>query len=307
VGTATIVEGTHPGEQPVEFNDYQVRAQATDQLPQRGGDGILVPLLGMIGEAASLQTEYKKWLRDGSGHLFFREHIREELGDVLWYLANLASKFDLNLDDIAAANLEKTQGRWLLQTQAGWAPLDDAFPEHERVPREYVAQISEDPTDPKRKAVLTINGETIGDPLDDNSYEDDGYKFHDVFHLANMTLLGWSPVMRKLMKRKRKSEPKTDDVEDGGRAIVIDEAVVAFVFDYAKRHNFLDGLRHVDFELLRTIQDLTSGLEVRTRSGNDWERAILAGYEVWRAVRARRGGIIRGNLQTREFRLVDSS
>ena len=288
----------------MEFNEYQAKAQATDRLPQRGGDGLLVPLLGIVGEAASLQTEYKKWLRDGSAHMFFRDHIREELGDILWYVANLAAKLDINLDEIAVTNLDKTRERWLTAEPDGSWLFDDGFPESERLPREFVATISENPEDPSRKAILTIEGVSVGDPLDDNSYEDDGYKFHDVFHLAHMTLLGWSPVMRKLMDRKRKSDAQIDNVEDGGRAIVRDEAIVAFVFDYARRHNYLEGLRHVDYELLRTIGELTSGLEVGVRTTGEWERAILRGYEVWRVIRDRRGGSIHCDLSRGLFELV---
>ena len=288
----------------MEFNEYQAKAQATDRLPQRGGDGIVVPLLGIVGEAASLQTEYKKWLRDGGGHLFFRNHIREELGDILWYVANLAAKLDIELDEIAVTNLEKTRGRWLTAEHNGGWSLDDGFPEPERLPRQFVATISENPEDPPCKAILKIDGANVGDLLDDNSYEDDGYKFHDVFHLAHMTLLGWSPVMRKLMGQKRKSDAEVDNVEDGGRAIVIDEGIVAFVFDYARRHNYLEGLRHVDYELLRTIGELTSGLEVGVRTTGEWERAILRGYEIWRAIRDRRGGSIRCDLDRGLFELV---
>ena len=288
----------------MEFNEYQAKAQATDRLPQRGGDGLAVPLLGIVGEAASLQTEYKKWLRDGSGHMFFRDHVREELGDILWYVANLATKLDIDLHEIAVTNLEKTRGRWLTAERSGSWSFDDGFPESERLPREFVATIRENPEDPSCKAVLTIDGANVGDPLDDNSYEEDGYKFHDVFHLAHMTLLGWSPVMRKLMGRKRKSDAEVDNVEDGGRAIVMDEGIVAFVFDYARRHNYLEGLRHVDYELLRTIGELTSGLEVRVRTTGEWERAILRGYEVWRAIRDRRGGSIHCDLGRGLFELM---
>ncbi len=288
----------------MEFNEYQAKAQATDRLPQRGGDGIVVPLIGIVGEAASLQTEYKKWLRDGVGHLFFRDHIREELGDILWYVANLAAKLDIQLDEIAVTNLEKTRGRWLTAERNGSSSFDDGFPEPERFPRQFVATIRENPKDPSCKAILEIDGVSVGDSLDDNSYEDDGYKFHDVFHLAHMTLLGWSPVMRKLMGRKRKSDPEVDNVEDGGRAIVIDEGIVAFVFDYARRHNYLEGLRHVDYELLRTIGELTSGLEVGVRTTGEWERATLRGYEIWRAIRDRKGGSIRCDLERGLFELA---
>ncbi len=259
----------------------------------------------MAGEVATLQTEYKKWLRDGKAHEFFQEHVKEELGDVLWYVANLAAKYDLPLEEIAAANIEKTSSRWLdtQERSESWL-LDGTFPPEERLPREFVATIEEDPDGLDRKAILTIDDERIGDELDSNSYEEDGYKYHDVFHLAHMTVLGWSPVIRKLMGRKRKSAPEIDKVEDGGRAIVIDEAIVAFVFDYASRHNYLEGLRHVDYELLRALAELTSRLEVGVRSERDWELTILRGYEVWRKVRDQKGGKIRGNLVTGEFEFV---
>ena len=288
----------------MEFNDYQAQAQATDQVPQRGGDGLVVPLLGMISEAASLQNEYKKWLRDGSSHIFFRDHIQEELGDILWYVANLATKLDISMDDIAASNLAKTSTRWVHPERSGTWLFDEGFPEAEQLPRTFVAVLSENEEHQDRKAILAIDGTPVGDELDSNSYEDDGYKFHDVFHLAHMTLLGWSPVMRKFLSRKRKSNAEIDNVEDGGRAIVIDEAVVAFVFDYARRHNYLEGLRRVDYELLRTIGELTTPLEVSARSTGEWERAILCGYEVWREIRTNGGGRIRCDLTDSTFELM---
>ena len=288
----------------MELNEYQSQAQATDRVPQRGGDGLLVPLLGIVGEAASLQTEYKKWLRDGSSHIFFRDHIREELGDVLWYVSNLAWKLDIKLEEIATANLAKTHDRWLDQDRDSAWWFDGASPEAEQLPRSFVATIEENTNDSARKAVLTIDGEPVGDQLDSNSYEEDGYKFHDVFHLAHLTFLGWSPVLRKFLRRKRKTSPTIDTVEDGGRAIVIEEAIVAFVFDYAQRHNLLEGLLHVDYELLRTITELTSRLEVGRRTSYEWERAILEGFAAWRQIRDDRGGSIRCDVVTGRFEVV---
>jgi hypothetical protein len=52
----------------------------------------------------------------------------------------------------------------------------------------------------------------------DNAYERAGYRFHDVFHLAFAAVLGWSPITRALLKRKRKSSPEVDEVEDRGRS-----------------------------------------------------------------------------------------
>ncbi len=77
--------------------------------------------------------------------------------------------------------------------------------------------------------------------MDDNAHEADGYRFHDVFHLAFMATFGWSPVIRALLKRKRKSNPAIDNVEDGARAIIIEEAISAMVYEHAKDHNFYEG------------------------------------------------------------------
>ncbi|MCY1371753.1 hypothetical protein D9M69_589110 [compost metagenome] len=94
------------------------------------------------------------------------------------------------------------------------------------------------------------------------------------------------------MKRKRKSVPKVDEVQDGGRAQVLDEGVAALVFDYAKEHNWLEGVNDLDYKLLRTIKGITSLLEVRERSVGEWQRAILLGFEVWRQVLQANGGRI---------------
>ncbi|WP_427197991.1 hypothetical protein AB8Q16_01430 [Pseudomonas aeruginosa] len=137
-----------------------------------------------------------------------------------------------------------------------------------------------------------MNGEQVGDPLTDNSYDPDGYRFHDVFHLSYVAILGWSPVIRKLLGRKRRSVPLIDEVEDGGRAQVIDEGVAALVFDYAKQHSWLENVTEIDFHLLKTIKGVTSLYEVRDRSMREWQRAILTGFKVWREVVKNNGGHI---------------
>ncbi len=81
----------------------------------------LVPLLGLAGEAGQLLSEYKKWLRDGPSHVRFVDRVHEELGDILWYIANVASKYGLDLEDIAAANLAKTRARSANNAASSWA------------------------------------------------------------------------------------------------------------------------------------------------------------------------------------------
>ena len=76
-----------------------------------------------------------------------------------------------------------------------------------------------------------MNGEQRGNDLTDNAYTPDGYGFHDILHFANAAVLGWSPVLRKLLECKRRTRPKMDEVEDGGRAAVIEEGLAAVVYE----------------------------------------------------------------------------
>ena len=286
----------------MDFNLYQKEALRTDRVPLRdNADEVLslvVPMLGLAGEAGQLLSEYKKHLRDGEAHRLFKERVSEELGDLLWYIANVASKFGLELDDIAAANLAKLKERWASERAA---PLcfDATFPEGERLPRRFEAELVDAADEQRRRVRVSINNVPHGDVLTDNAYDPDGYRFHDVFHLAYAAVLGWSPVTRALLRCKRKSRPLLDEVEDGGRAAVIEEGIAALVFDYARRHHMLDGVSTLDFQLLRTIKDMTSYLEVRECTTGDWEQAILQGFTVWRAVLAKSGGRIAVDLDRR--------
>ena len=88
------------------LNEYQRLANQTDQQPETGNletdsKSILVPLLGMAGEVGELLGEHKKWLRDGTSYKLFPERVKEELGDLLWYLSNVATKHGLTLEDVA--------------------------------------------------------------------------------------------------------------------------------------------------------------------------------------------------------------
>lgn len=289
----------------MEFDEYQDQASTTDQHPLTGGEqenlasrAMLVPLLGLAGEVGELVTEYKKRLRDGESYGLFKARMAEELGDLLWYLTNVATKFGLSLGHIAAENLQKTGRRWEYQEPSNL--LDDEFPPSERLPRRLNVRIS---VDASGMAVMNVGRQQLGARLTDNRYEDDGYRFHDVFHLAHMAILGWSPVMRALLGRKRRSDPRVDEIEDGGRAIVIEEGIAAVVFGYAENHGLLEGAAGVSSELLRTIKQATSHLEVSRKREGEWEQAILHGFRVWRAVKQNRGGRVLVDLNLRTIRL----
>ncbi len=292
----------------MEMNRYQEQAASTDQVPLQDGTAaagpagpeIMVPLLGMAGEAGELLSEYKMFLRDGPSHRMFKERVAEELGDILWYVANMATKFGLTLEEVAAANVAKCRDRWGEGGAGGGTrALDADCPVEEQLPRKFVYVIEKTDVPGRVGVRVFVDGEEITTELDhltDNAYEDDGYRFHDVFHLAYAAVLGWSPIIRSGLKRKRKSRPKTDEVEDGGRAKVIEEGLAAAVFTYAAQHNYLEGTEGVSYEVLRLAKSMTAHLEVSRRSARDWERAIVLGFRVWREVRVHGEGVIVADL-----------
>lgn len=288
------------------FATYQTQAKETDQKPENADEGLVIALLGLVGEAGSLLTEYKKRLRDGEAHRGFKSQVAEELGDLLWYLATIATRSDLSLEEIARKNLEKTRARWLLPDRR--APLfDEGRQPGEQLPRRFEYRYQYQKIKGKRKVVLIDEqGELVGDPLTDNAYEDDGYRFHDVLHLAHAVVLGWSPVLRKLLGRKRKLNDEidhADEVEDGARAQIAEELVAAAAYDYASRHDYL-RVDHVDWDLLRLIKRITSRLEVSIRSEAEWEEAILLAFKVWREIRTHDGGILRGDMLVRTLEFL---
>lgn len=94
-----------------DFNDYQRAARETAIYPVhlRG----TYPTLGLCGEAGEVAEKVKKLFRDSAGIATeeFQAALKKELGDVLWYLANIASDYNLSLDEIASENLRKLASR----------------------------------------------------------------------------------------------------------------------------------------------------------------------------------------------------
>ena len=193
----------------MDFTEYQQAALKTDQPAEPGTDPVVVPMFGLLGEAGSVATAYKKRIRDGAAFQEAKQQIREELGDVLWYLATLADRFDLELEDIAVASLFKVADRWK-PTTGEPVFFDEDSPAAEQLPRRAVFTFTPEtqPREGRTVIALRCDGRLIGDPLTDASHIDDDYRLHDAFHLAFAAVLGWSPVLRSLMKRKRKSDPQ---------------------------------------------------------------------------------------------------
>lgn len=294
----------------MDFSFYQREANKTDQSKKEGVEGVHIPLLGLAGETGTLLTEYKKRLRDGESHKLFPTQFKEELGDILWYISNIASKLDLDLEEVAKANLAKIQERWntLNNNQTSFHQsffFDDHFDEEEQLPREFEVYFKELSSGNKVQVKISINGVNIGDALTDNSHEDDGYRYHDAFHFAFAAVLGWSPVVRSILRKKRKSDPKIDEVEDGARAAILEEAITAFVYNHAKNHEFYRNISVLDYDLLKTVKGLVSGLEVKICTLTEWQKAILDGYKIFNLLVENNGGRIRLNLYERQITYIE--
>lgn len=197
---------------------------------------------------------------------------------------------------VAEYNIAKTRGRFLEPDPSTLPTFDERFEEEERIPAHFEMTITQRKSG---KTYMQWNGVFIGDPLTDNIRDEDGYRFHDVFHFAHASVLHWSPTFRGLIKHKRKSDPEVDEAQDSGRAIVVEEGLTAWIFARAKQLRFFDGQKSISFDVLKTIQQFVSGYEVQECPLKLWEDAILQGYEVFRKVRENEGGTVIGDRKSR--------
>lgn len=95
----------------MELSEYQERSRSTAHYPRT--DSLTYPALGLAGEAGEFADHAKKVIRDDGGVVSEerREAMSKELGDVLWYVAQLATELDLELEEIAEQNLRKLASR----------------------------------------------------------------------------------------------------------------------------------------------------------------------------------------------------
>ena len=209
------------------------------------------------------------------------------------YLRTVQAK-GVTFAEIVFGNAEKSRGRFLEFDPADLLNFDDDFPEDEKLPEEFRIEITQRKSG---RSYMRWKDVFIGDPLTDNMINEDGYRFHDVFHLSYAAILHWSPIFRGLIKHKRKSSPEIDEAEDGGRARVVEEGVSAWIFSQAKELDFFEGQKSISFGLLKGVQNFVKGYEVEKCPLRLWERAILEGYKVFRQVKKNEGGIVIGNLK----------
>jgi NTP pyrophosphatase (non-canonical NTP hydrolase) len=96
----------------MDFTDYQTKSRKTANYPTIGHP-VIYPTLGLANEAGEVAGKIKKIFRDKGGVISEadREALKGELGDVLWYLAQVCTELDLSLEEVAEHNLEKLFSR----------------------------------------------------------------------------------------------------------------------------------------------------------------------------------------------------
>jgi NTP pyrophosphatase (non-canonical NTP hydrolase) len=224
------------------------------------------------------------------------DNIRDELVQFARFYLKAMQLTGLSFAKIIKSNLIKTRGRFTAPDRDSLPDFDAKFPEEEQLPRYFEIHITQRKSG---QSCLRWNGVFIGSPLTDNIRDPDGYRFHDVFHLAYAAILHWSPTVRTLIKHKRKSDPDFDEAQDGGRAIVVEEGLTAWLYSYSKGLDCFEGHDSISFDALKTIQKFIQGYEVDKCPLNLWEEAILQGYSVFREVRSNNGGIVIGDRKNR--------
>ena len=96
----------------MNFAEYQERARQTAKYPVIG-HAVIYPTLGLTNEAGEVSGKIKKIFRDKEGIVSDADlaALRAELGDVLWYLAQVSTELGLSLDEIAEHNIAKLLDR----------------------------------------------------------------------------------------------------------------------------------------------------------------------------------------------------
>lgn len=287
-----------PRTETMEFADYQKLAFLTARTEGLMLMGVCLAVLGQLAAEVLRQLLPASEL-DLNRTLPDRD-VNDILGEVAWHVAAMASLMGLSLDDLAEDNRRKVDFRSNRSIRTPWHDLECG--EDQRLPTRFdIVFVTVAPG----RSRMYWNGRQLGDELTDNAHDADGYRFHDVMHLALAAKLGWSPVLRKLMKRKRKDFPMIDEVEDGARAQIVEELVVKAIHAEGERVARANqpGAEDVDLRLFQKRADITyrflgdlhryvDGLEAAANRFWEWEEAILLGSSMYRDLRTHGQGTV---------------
>lgn len=96
----------------MNFEEYQEETNKYAVYPDKGKN-FVYPVLGLSGETGEVAEKIKKVIRDKGGVIDAenKELIKKELGDILWYVSQLATELELSLDDVAKNNINKIKSR----------------------------------------------------------------------------------------------------------------------------------------------------------------------------------------------------
>jgi len=291
----------------MNFDDFQAQAEETKTFDRRSSDWGNVErrrhylLAGLTAQLGDLANAIKKRMRDGSDYEdSLKDEVREQIGHVLWYLAMLATSFEIRLSEVADENISFNVRRWhqiVDHPEFFQHDFDVNFPPDQRLPSKILARFRTEVVGGLNKTFITVhpegpNGvsERFGDPIDDNSSVDDHYRFHDVFHLAYVAFLRWSPVVRHLLRCKRKEDAQVDRIEDGARARDVEEAATAFIYEYISGQHFLETSENIDTPTLVTVSRLLKHREVADCQLKEFEITFLEATRVLRELTANGGG-----------------
>lgn len=292
----------------LKFSDYQQTAFLTARTADRTLVEVCLAVLWQLGAELlrhtlpAIELELNKSVAD--------RPINRVLGEVAWHLAALASSYGLDLGDVAKENMKKVAYR---QTRNNPTPLhDEGRSEGEQIPRKFeIAFVAIG----EGRARMYYQGRQLGDDLTDNAYDNDGYRYHDVMHLVNAAKLGWSPVLRSMLGRKRKSDKRLDEVEDGARAKIVEEAVIKAIHsegirlaridapdaETANQMQLFRSRTDISSRFLNIIRSFVTDLEVHDNKHWEWEDAIIDGHELFFKLRNEGQGTVTVDLENRKI------
>lgn len=322
----------------MEFSKYQERTVSTAKLGSKSAEAKLELAFGLGVETGSVLNIYKLFLRDNIELEESKHRLEQELGDVLWYLSMLATTADLSLETIVEKNLERTAGRYgdavAGAVEVEGANLDKRFPKTERFPRQMVFEFQEEPgggdkvphvgvflrhaspnafqggasKDPTTgKRVGFDIGQRFGNSVNDNSNLRDGYRYHDAIHMSYAAHLGWSPVLRALLRLKRKSDAPFEVIQDGARSIDLEEAITALLAALSYGRMNFKNEANVDGAVLDAVKPCVVGLEVENQAEFLWRKAIHRGFSVMHELIENKGGFVSMDLDKREISFSKSN
>ena len=292
-----------------EFDDYQELAFLTARTKGKTLVEVCLAVLSQLSaelfrlKLPDIELALNKSLPD--------RLVEDVLGEMAWHIAAIASVYGVPLSRAVDANVRKVSLRYDRREPTPLYDNDEKLLESEKLPgRLEVCFVST----PSKRLQMYSSGKRLGDPLTDNARDEDGYRFHDILHLAFAAKLGWSPVLRKLLGRKRKSQPNLDEVEDGARAQIMEEAVINAIHAEGDRQaksrlqsDSSDDTRlfaarsEISFNLLKLIQNFVRENEVSQSQYWEWEDAIYEGFDIFHKLREEGQGTVTIDLQTRSI------